>query len=209
MHSEFSHPKYPTRAGSLTSNVVTNLQSQIDTLKTTIDTHWDQTLSAATRTLYGLGTSATPDDIFSKIKSLITTAQNTANSKGYVAFVTYTGTGVKPTSSSPQSITFPFAPKYIIYLGKGASAFILGQQSISSISSSSSGGSFYDIVRLAGINTSFMYGGGFGLQGSSSYTTYGKKSYDGKTFSWYSESNLNDDYHLCASGTIYSFIGLA
>lgn len=80
-----------------------------------------QTLTAATASLYGLGSSAVPNDVLSKIRSLITTAQSTADQKARIATGSYTGTGTYG-ASNPCSLTFPFVPKLVFIQSNNSSA---------------------------------------------------------------------------------------
>ena len=77
-------------------------------------------LTDATAALFGLGTDAVPDDVLEKARSLITAAQNTANSAknsadSKIAMVTgsYKGTGTAG-SSNPNTLTFSSKPKLVI-----------------------------------------------------------------------------------------------
>ena len=74
-------------------------------------------LSDSTAALFGLGTDAVPDDVLAKARSLITTAQNTAdsvNSKIEIATGRYTGTG------SSKNISVPGYPYAVISIGHTA-----------------------------------------------------------------------------------------
>lgn len=74
-----------------------------------------QTLTDATKTLYGLGADAVPDDVLNAIKSLIDGANTNANSKAKIAKGTYKGTG-KNGSSNKNSLSFDFEPKFLFVM---------------------------------------------------------------------------------------------
>lgn len=73
----------------------------------------DETLTSNTAALYGLSRSAVPDDVLEKARSLITTAQNTANgvsSRLKVVTGSYSGTGL-----SSKTINFSVVPQVLIW----------------------------------------------------------------------------------------------
>lgn len=70
-------------------------------------------LKDATAALYGLPNTAVPDDVLSKIKTLIDSANANANTKARIATGSYTGTGTYG-KSNPNSLTFDFEPKLLI-----------------------------------------------------------------------------------------------
>ncbi len=65
-----------------------------------------ESLTAATKTLYGLGSEAVPDDVFVRIKSFI-------NAGVKIAAGIYTGTGTYG-STNKNSLAFTFSPKTVI-----------------------------------------------------------------------------------------------
>lgn len=67
-------------------------------------------LKDATAALYGLPNTAVPDDVLSKIKTLIDSANANANTKARIATGSYTGTRTYG-ASNPNSLTFDFVPK--------------------------------------------------------------------------------------------------
>lgn len=92
------------------SSLPSNLEIAIRTKVT--NTLWtkDNILSTATRTLFGLGSTATPNDVFQAIAN------------NYIKVVTgsYTGNGSVPSSANPKSITFPVTPSLVgIYKASG------------------------------------------------------------------------------------------
>lgn len=78
-------------------------------------------LTDATAALYGLSGSAVPDDVLEKARSLITTAQNTANGKTSIVYGTYTGDG-----NPSQNINLGFQPKAVLSMRPDGSTYISG-----------------------------------------------------------------------------------
>lgn len=74
-------------------------------------------LKDATAALYGLPNTAVPDDVLSKIKTLINSANANANTKARIATGSYIGTGTYG-NSHPNSLTFEFEPKLVIISGE-------------------------------------------------------------------------------------------
>lgn len=79
-------------------------------------------LNDATAALYGLPNTAVPDDVLSKIKPLIDSANANANTKARIATGSYTGTGTYGPSN-PNSLTFGFIPKIVIVGTPNPSAY--------------------------------------------------------------------------------------
>lgn len=71
-------------------------------------------LNDDTASLYGLDEAAVPDDVLSIIKTLLDTAQSTANGRAIISAGTYQGTGIVHSSGSPKRLTFGFTPKFFI-----------------------------------------------------------------------------------------------
>lgn len=72
----------------------------------------EETLSGKTKTAFGLGTDAVPDDALSAIKTLIDGANANANAKAKIATGSYTGTGTYG-ASNPNVLSFGFEPKLV------------------------------------------------------------------------------------------------
>lgn len=72
-----------------------------------------QTMTSATAGLFGLGADAVPDDVFTKIKNLIGANAEAIANGAKIATGSYTGTGTYG-ASNPNSLTFDFAPKFVI-----------------------------------------------------------------------------------------------
>lgn len=71
-------------------------------------------LKDSTAALFGLDATAVPDDVLSTIKSLLDTAQSTANGRARISAGTYKGTGIVHSSGNPKRLTFGFTPKFFI-----------------------------------------------------------------------------------------------
>ena len=112
----------------------------------------------------------------------------------------YVGTGVSG-SGNPNSITFSRVPRLIMLLGTKTSdgeyhpLFGVG------------GGSYYVYLVYADMLTT-AYQKGLGLSNYSLLDIYGKKSSDGKTFSWYYDATDKANYQCNASGTTYYYAAL-
>lgn len=71
-------------------------------------------LKDATAALYGMTSSAVPDDVFRATRGLISTAQSTANGRLRVESGSYVGTG-KEGKDNPTILNFSFAP-WVVFL---------------------------------------------------------------------------------------------
>lgn len=149
----------------------------------------DQTLQSTTAALYGLsGETALPDNAFQQIKTLIDSANANANTKAKVQLVYYQGTDTFGESGA-TSITFSFAPKAVICLGK------VYRGSLYTVDNN------YTItVPMELLSTSYTSGWGFG------YRTMGKKSPDGKTLTWYSSATAQGQFNQ--SDYRYYYLGI-
>lgn len=146
---------------------------------------------------YGLSAASVPNNVFAKIRSLFDT-------KVELEVISYTGTGTYGPNN-PTSVTFSKAPSVVIMLGhKNAS----GDRWYQHLDLD------YDNVYMlpaSAVPTSYTRGFGFGQERN--YDIYGKKSSDGKTFSWYSWDSAmgeGDEYDQCnESGYVYYILGLS
>ena len=114
----------------------------------------------------------------------------------------YVGTGVSGSGSgNPNSITFSRVPRLIMLLGTKTSDGeyhpLFGADS----------GSYYVHLVYADMLTT-AYQKGLGLSNYSSLDIYGKKSSDGKTFSWYYDATDKANYQCNVSGTTYYYAAL-
>lgn len=82
-------------------------------------------LNDDTAALYGLDEAAVPDDVLSIIKTLLDTAQSTANGRAIISVGTYQGTGIVHSRDNPKRLTFGFTPKFFI-LHTGESLYYSG-----------------------------------------------------------------------------------
>lgn len=114
-----------------------------------------------------------------------------------IAIGSYVGTG-SGGSSNPNSVTFDFVPKIFM---------IFGYSTSSGFRSNSDG---YNNVRTTNtmlydlLTTSYQQGSGF-ANGINTYG-YGKRSADGKTWSWYHDSGAS--YQFNTSGSTYHYIAI-
>lgn len=131
----------------------------------------DSLLKDDTAALYGLGSDAVPDDVFSIIKSLIdTNAEGIANGvkieTGY-----YVGTG-KTGSGNENVLTFSFNPKF---------AFVFGGAQMLSFSTNNIGAmSDYTYGSLVGNKASWWSNG----TSNGSYADLYQLNKSGVTYSW-------------------------
>lgn len=75
----------------------------------------NQIVQESTLEQYGLSTSSLPDDLFSTIKTLIQTAQNTANEAPKIQVGSYTGTGTYG-SGNENKIRFSISPSFVVVI---------------------------------------------------------------------------------------------
>ena len=145
-----------------------------------------QILTGATAALYGLGASAVPDDVLATARSLISTAQSTADSKCKIMSGSYVGTGTYG-SGNKNSLTFDSPPKMLIITSPG-STFANNIRS-------------YDLL---------LYIFGFDGLAPSTFTNKSDGFYmvtisgSGNTVSWYSTGSA--EYQLNKSGVTYDYI---
>ena len=150
-------------------------------------------LSDGTKTLYGFDSNAVPDDVFASINSIL-------RGKVEMEIVSYTGTGTAG-QSNPTSVTFSKAPSLIVMLGHKYTSSGRWYQD-----QDPEHGSIY-MMPTAVIPTTYTRGIGFGKD--SYYEVYGKKSADGKTFSWYSGSDGTAAAQCNSTGCEYYVLGLS
>lgn len=152
-----------------------------------------QTLTAETAALVGLGADAMPDAVFAKIKSLIDAVGNHSNTKAVSELKSYVGTGAYG-SSAPVSLSFSFVPSTIIYIGySNGTIFANPQQGLY-------------MVALPAMSTSYTQYFGLCFNGQGQSTSYGMRSGDSKTVSWYNTSGAQ--MQLNESGSTYYFLAI-
>lgn len=143
-------------------------------------------LKDATAALYGLDATAVPDEVLAMARTLISTAQSTADSKCKIMSGSYVGTGTYGKDNK-NSLTFDNPPKMLIVASPGN----IGYNDIRS----------YDLL---------LYISGFNGLAPSSFTnkTFGfymvRISGSGNTVSWYSGDSA--EYQLNISGVTYNYI---
>ena len=152
-----------------------------------------QVLTDATKTLYGLGSSAIPDDVFSWIAQEATRIETG----------TYVGTGMYG-ADNPNSLTFDFVPKAVFIIGCDTSSGVK-----TTYFGSSGAGTLESIWAMYydRLTTSYAENVGFGTR-FNEYSPCGKRSSDGKTFYWYT-TYIADEYQFNVSGTTYYYLAFA
>lgn len=147
-------------------------------------------LKDATAALFGLGADAVPDDVLKVIRSVL-------DIKTEMEIVSYTGTGTYG-SENPTSVTFSGAPIVVIALGW------LTNDETPYWSTRTGEDDYISMLPMSVVSTDYTPGRGFGNDVNSG--VYGKKSEDGKTFSWYNEYYAG--FQLNAEGYTYFILAL-
>lgn len=135
--------------------------------------------------------------INSGVNSEVSALKTLINEGVKFEIASYVGTGLNG-ASNPSSLTFSFAPTFVIYMGSVDSDL--------HVSGHGSGQNWLAIPKY--MSTSYRQYDGFAAQNYSDYSTYGKISPDGKTISWYNTSDVsfaqlnfaNDTYYYIAIG---------
>lgn len=142
----------------------------------------EETLSEETKTTFGLGTDAVPDEAFNVLKTLVDSNTETITSGAKISTGSYKGTGTYG-SSNKNSLTFDFAPKFLVVAKNGNQT------------GSASGGSFYWVYPSTGsVNIT---------KANEGYTP--SVSVSGNTVSWYSDAAATQ---LNTSGTTYHYFAI-
>ena len=139
-----------------------------------------QILADSTKTLYGLGSNAVPNDVLAMLKTLVDNAQISADGKAIAVYGSYNGTGAYG-SGSPNTLTFDSKPLLLAILpstDKASSA-----QSFMAVRSSKIVYTFPEYFQ------------------SICTVTWGEKS-----VSWYNSSATN--YQFNQSNTTYHYVAL-
>ena len=143
-------------------------------------------LKEATAVLYGLNATAVPDEVLVAARSLISTAQKTADSKCKIVSGSYVGTGTYGKANK-NSLTFDSPPKMLIITSPGRT--------------------FANNVRSYYL---LLYLFGFDGLAPSTFTNKSDGFYmvtisgSGNTVSWYSTGSA--EYQLNKSGVTYDYI---
>lgn len=124
-------------------------------------------LSDALCAALGLDTAATPTEAMEALRTLVATAQSTADGKAQIEAGSYTGTGTVG-ADNPNSLTFGFVPKLVL---------------ISGPSSTNS--------RTAPFG--FWCGGPTMILMNTSTSAIGFATLDGNTLNWYAEAGIKSD----------------
>ena len=153
-------------------------------------------LDSATKALYGLGTDAVPDEVFSAIYGIL--------SDSLIQEVSYTGTG-RYGSGSPSSVTFSFAPDVVIAMGRerdGVYFQRFGYEQGDKYNYFMSYTKFLPSNSYELSYNIFMDGSGPDPSGD----TYARLINDGKTLSWYRTDGAYQQLNY--SGDVWHFIGI-
>ena len=150
----------------------------------------NEVLTNETKAMYGLGSSAVPNDVFVSALSVMET-------KGRVVSFRYTGDGTFG-ADHPNSLAFDFAPVLLILVttsAGNANTFLPQDHEYSPIRST---------VYMDLVGTSYGTYCGFcdtGWNSGNGSYSYGKKSADGKTLTWY--NNVNAEGQCNTAGVTY------
>lgn len=152
--------------------------------------------SDSTASALGLNASNTPNDALAKIKVLIDAANTNANSRAKAQVLSYVGTGTYG-NINPCSVTADFPIKTLIFLVQTSmSSYNCFTQTTSPVMVAD---------HLTPANSYVNYSGMTGNPSASALSD-GKKSTDGKTFSWYNERNA--EYQMNTSNDTYYFLAI-
>ena len=145
-------------------------------------------LKNSTKALYSLGNEAVPDDVFKNLGNYIATATKVESGS-------YVGTGTT-WESNANSLTFPFAPKAVLFLGYSNS----GGTGWTPFGPNGAGE-----VPMAALTTEYKNSlpPWWGL--NSGRQAYAKRSSDGKTLSWY---NYSANGQLNLENYIYYYVAI-
>ena len=148
-----------------------------------------QTLTDATKTLYGLNSSAVPNDVLVAIKTMF-------DGRVRIAHGTYMGTGVYGESNK-NSLTFPFAPELLILYRAGYIGVVSGTRG--------SNEGFYAILpKQTTTFVTIVYDGESYRDDSNSI------SFSDKTVTWYVYQTYSGKAagQFNASGITYGYIAI-
>lgn len=133
----------------------------------------------------------------------VETAQGLISGKAQVQVVSYVGTGTWG-AGNPCSITFRFAPKIVLALTHNYRSYN-GVHYWSSISNFPE--TVLTMVQASAFTAEYSYTAAFSSSTSNRENYFGKKSSDGRTFSWYCVSN-SPEYFFNRVGVEYCFVGI-
>ena len=145
------------------------------------------TITATTLSQLGLSANKLPNDAFQQIKTLIDNVQSSSDSKARIQTGSYVGTGTYG-ANNPCSLTFDFIPQFIIFTNQKTDD---PKERLMPSFTSSNILYNYIMFNMQILTTSYVAGAGFGSIPSNGpeIGPYGKKSADGKTVYWYTESD--------------------
>lgn len=141
--------------------------------------------------------TAEPKDGFSTLFNMIDRLEKSVT---YFELASYIGTGAYG-SSNPSIITFGFSPDIILHIG-----YYIDNGTYKTFFKDS-GSHFVEFLWVKYVSTTYTLGSGFGLFDPRYKELYGKKSSDGKTFSWYITDDRPEGQYN-ESGKEYLFLGV-
>ena len=144
-----------------------------------------QILADSTKTLYGLGSNAVPNDVLAMLKTLVDNAQTSADEKAKMQVGSYAGTGTYGSNNS-NSLTFDGKPKFVFVAQKAQST-------------SSARGYYFTAV----VNQETAMVERVATDSTSTDAHFVQLSWGDKTVSWYSIANA--ERQLNTSGTEYVY----
>lgn len=124
----------------------------------------------------------------SQIDSMINSINTALDRKARIQTGSYVGTGTYG-ESNPCSLTFDFAPKFIIFTNRKIS-----RSGYASIFTYPNAGSHFIMINTQILTTTYIEGTGFGISGRDS-NPYGAKSEDGKTIYWFSRESAESQFN--------------
>lgn len=177
---------YPATIGSQVTGITGDQISGIYTA--------NQTLTSTTKTLYGLGEDAVPDDVLAKIRSLISGTEGLVNTKARIVYGTYVGNG-QYGIVYPNSVTFESTPDLFCVLSYKASNsnYRYGMY-----------GSSFELPKTMPSSFTQTRGVSTGNAGVYDMECYGK--YQNNKITWYNETDAESQLNY--SGAIYSYIAV-
>ena len=158
-------------------------------------------LKDATAALYGLDNTAVVDDAFEKIKELIDSNTDLANSKVQMQTGSYIGSGTSG-ASNPTILTFGFAPTILMLFNDD------GKPALGTYGNWTTPAYVPAIGNPTLLTTEYQEPALFVSQYFNNYYSYisAKKSADGKTVYWYNTDDAGVQFNY--RGTTYYYIAL-
>ena len=137
-----------------------------------------QILADSTKTMFGLGTDAVPDEAFVALKSLINGISASSIGAARIELGKYTGTGAN--AETAITLTFSFKPKVVIVAGPAGTAIFMpgAVSSKTDVGSGNTGAQVYGIsVTLTWSGNSVTWKGKSAIKGEDILNKNGVKYY--------------------------------